>query len=190
MTEEIKIREERKKHRRRMTEFEDQMESAVDVDDALALAASMKSTGNDLFKAGDVSGARSSYDGALDALKALTEDIQKEEKVKTVLIALHGNCAMCSVKSEEWSAAVEAASEVIQRQSDNVKALYRRGLSYHKLKNHDKAKKDLVACLKADPTNASAKKGSGVFFAKKGFGSFFAENEFRCKYFVRARRMK
>ncbi len=141
-----------------MTEFEDQMESAVDVDDALALAASMKSTGNDLFKAGDVSGARSSYDGALDALKALTEDIQKEEKVKTVLIALHGNCAMCSVKSEEWSAAVEAASEVIQRQSDNVKALYRRGLSYHKLKNHDKAKKDLVACLKADPTNASAKK--------------------------------
>ncbi len=136
--------------------------AAVNVDDALALAASMKEQGNDLFKGGDLSGARSSYEGALDALKALTETSQKEDKVRIVMVALYGNVCMCAVKSEDWPASIEAASEAIKRQSDNVKSLYRRGLSYHKLKSYDKAKKDLTACLQVDPANGPAKKELGL----------------------------
>ena len=130
----------------------------VSIDDTLALAASMKEQGNDLFKSGDVPGARSAYEAGLDAVKALSKASQEKENVKSVLVALYGNVCMCAVKSEDWSASIEAASEAIKCQNNNVKSLYRRGLSYHKVKKYDKAKKDLMECLKLDPANAPAKK--------------------------------
>lgn len=141
---------------------EEGTKNVVQVDDALALAASMKDSGNACFKGGMVDDALSSYEAAIDALKALTETEQGEDNVKPVLVALYGNVCMCRVKKEQWNESIEAADQVIKRDEKNVKALYRRGLA--KMKNGilEGAQRDFSNALKVEPHNAAAKKELAV----------------------------
>jgi tetratricopeptide (TPR) repeat protein len=136
--------------------------TVVQVDDALALAASMKDSGNTCFKGGMVDDALSSYEAAIDALMALTETEQGEDKVKPVLVALYGNVCMCRVKKEQWNESIEAADQVIKRDENNVKALYRRGLAKMKSGILEGAQRDFNNALKVEPHNAAAKKELAV----------------------------
>ena len=138
-------------------------ESKADVEAQIAatlsLVAEMKDAGNTLFKNGQCDEALSSYEGAIDSIKTLPEAEQNDNSsVKSVLIALHGNVCMCRVKKEDWDGSIAAADEVIKQDSNNVKALYRRGLAKMKTNNLDMAKKDLCAALVIDPNNGPAKK--------------------------------
>lgn len=129
------------------------------VDETLALAASMKENGNASFKAGLLDEALTQYEGAIDAIKGLPVVNQNENKsVKSVLVALYGNVSMCRVKQEDWEGSIAAADEVILRDHENVKALYRRGLAKMKSNSLDAAKIDLSSAICIDPTNSAAKK--------------------------------
>lgn len=146
-------------HEEEPMSIEDGENGEVDVEATLSLVAEMKDTGNTLFKGGQVEDALSSYEGAIDAIKGLPEKEQTDnEKVKPVLVALHGNVCMCRVKSQDWEGSISSADEVIKRDSNNVKALYRRGLAKMKVNRLDGARSDLNAALRIDPNNAPAKK--------------------------------
>ena len=48
---------------------------------------------------------------------------------------------------------IELASRVLERQPDNVKLLYRRGVSYLEKSEYGESKVDLVEAHRLDPTN-------------------------------------
>lgn len=63
--------------------------------------------------------------------------IQDEETmtkmVKEIEILCNLNLAQCYIKMKEYKSAVNHASNVLKIETDNIKALYRRGISYIQL---------------------------------------------------------
>ncbi len=131
---------------------------ALSCAEAMNLANIMKDVGNTSFKEGKIKEALESYSEANNALTKLSDLDKKTSDVKSLLISLNGNKAMCYVKQQDWSAAKASASEVLKLDSNNLKALYRRGLAHHKVAALDEAKADLTKVISLDSTNAPAKK--------------------------------
>jgi len=65
--------------------------------------------------------------------------------------------AACQIKINEPYEAAENCSKAIEIESTNVKALYRRGQSYNKAGEFEKAKKDLVDAAKKEPSNKAVR---------------------------------
>ena len=57
---------------------------------------------------------------------------------------------MC-IKQEDWAMTTSVCSTVLQREPDNFKALFRRGLALSKSGEYADAKKDLLAASKSQP---------------------------------------
>ena len=133
-------------------------DDALPLAEAINLANVMKDVGNTSFKGGLLKEALSSYTEAADALTKLSDTDKKIDEVNSLLISLNGNKAMCYVKQSSWSSAKASAAAVLALDANNVKALYRRGLAFHKLAALDDAKSDLAKVLTLDAANAAAKK--------------------------------
>jgi tetratricopeptide (TPR) repeat protein len=131
---------------------------ALSKEEAVNIANIMKDVGNTSFKASNIPEALSSYSEAITALNKLSDDDKKSKDINDLLVSLNGNKAMCHVKTSEWTLAKSSANEVLRLDRNNVKALYRRGLSYHKLSSLDEAKSDLTKVLELDNNNIAAKK--------------------------------
>lgn len=120
----------------------------------------LKELGNACFKSGDTAGSRVHYAEGTDLLTkhatVLLAANLKEDGDK-LLAALHGNMAMAYLKEENFSKTIEAASSVLGLEASNVKALYRRGLSYSKTGFFPEGKTDLSRCLEIEPSNAAAR---------------------------------
>lgn len=57
------------------------------------------------------------------------------------------NLAHCYLKTENWHHAIKYATQVLENDADNVKALYRRGVAYTKIGEIERARDDLEAAL-------------------------------------------
>ncbi|KAJ1569008.1 hypothetical protein HK405_011098, partial [Cladochytrium tenue] len=60
----------------------------------------------------------------------------------------------CHVRNEKWDRAIACCNKVLEKQPENPKALYRRGLSNLALRNLDLAEEDLNKALKLEPRDA------------------------------------
>jgi len=132
--------------------------SAMSYNEAVNLANIMKEVGNTSFKASNTEEALTNYSEAVAALGKLSKDEQKKDEIVSLLTILHGNMSMCYVKLSDFSKAAASATLVLDSDSNNVKALYRRGCAFNKLKAFDDAKKDLTRVLVLDSSNVAAKK--------------------------------
>ncbi|CAG9782235.1 unnamed protein product [Diatraea saccharalis] len=70
----------------------------------------------------------------------------------------HLNLAACFVKLENYSLCVKACTEVLENDSRNEKALYRRGQANFALKNYDAALSDLKQAEQVSPNNKAVQK--------------------------------
>jgi tetratricopeptide (TPR) repeat protein len=136
-------------------------------------AEQLKSEGTDLFKKKNFQDAISKYESALEKLNSTvdSDDEPEEEeeaaadqeeteiakKTSELVQACHLNCAICYIKQKDAEAAVSSATKVLVVNAAHVKALYWRGKAYHQLNKLDKAKKDLFAAAKLDPTNKATR---------------------------------
>jgi len=132
--------------------------SALSYTEALNLANIMKEVGNTSFKASNTEEALANYSEAIAALNKLSKEEQLKDEVASLLTSLHGNTSMCYVKLNDFPKAVASATLVLDSDASNVKALYRRGCAFSKLKAFDDAKKDLTRVLVIDSSNVAAKK--------------------------------
>ena len=133
----------------------------------LAKCTELKTGGNDLFKAGELGAATTTYQEAVDKLtsnaakKALGEFFKAnpdaQDTASPLLASLHTNLAACHVKLSQWESAVQAATAALKVEASNVKARFRRGVAHSNLGNYDEAKSDLTAVAKADPKNREAR---------------------------------
>ena len=93
------------------------------------------------------------------------------------------NEAQMCLKREEWAAAAAVCTSVLEREPENVKALFRRGTARAKSAEYAAARADLLAASKLDPKSKeireaftackeaeAAAKAKDKAFAAKMFG--------------------
>ncbi|KNC55269.1 peptidyl-prolyl cis-trans isomerase D [Thecamonas trahens ATCC 50062] len=125
-------------------------------DKAVDIANTLRLQGNELFKAKAFDAAIAKYAKAIRYLKS-SDDADSDAALVSPLI----NRAMCYFHLAKYDEAIDDTTEVLESlagQSQNVKALHRRGCCHAALKNYDAAESDFKAALAVDPESAAVKR--------------------------------
>ena len=120
--------------------------------DRMRLVIRNKDEATELFKGKNYAHAAARYTKSLGHCSKfvdMTPDVKEE--VAKVKLSLYLNLAMCYMKLEAWSKVVPNCKDALTFDENSVKALYRRGKAYFKLKKIDDANKDVKRALKLMP---------------------------------------
>ncbi|XP_063991057.1 uncharacterized protein LOC135169733 [Diachasmimorpha longicaudata] len=94
----------------------------------------------------------------------LPEEMNK--KIRELRTSLYNNMAMCQLKYNNYEHAIELCTKVLQRDENNVKALYRRGCAYGGIRNNEKAVEDLQRAIELEPNNVAVKDKLRIYSEK------------------------
>lgn len=130
----------------------------MDTPEKIEAAGKKKEDGNALFKAGKYMRASRKYEKAvkfIDYDSSFTEEQKKEAKALKILCYL--NDAACKLKLKEFKEAAKLCTKVLELESRNVKALYRRAQAYIETADLELAEVDIKKALEIDPSNREVK---------------------------------
>jgi len=115
-------------------------------------ATSLKGEGTILFKESKFGEAAEKYKQAADWAFDDEEGEFVPDDDKPLYVSCMNNAAMCYLKVNKWSEVIKLSTSVlnVEGESENVKALYRRGLARLKSNDLQAAKSDLMAAFKID----------------------------------------
>eukprot|EP00929_Paragymnodinium_shiwhaense_P054511 TRINITY_DN27327_c0_g1_i1.p1 TRINITY_DN27327_c0_g1~~TRINITY_DN27327_c0_g1_i1.p1 ORF type:complete len:541 (+),score=218.13 TRINITY_DN27327_c0_g1_i1:75-1697(+) len=146
-------------------------DTGATAEEKVALAEAAKEVGNTALKAGELPDALARYGEGITAVEPYlgksAEDVGGEDihkRIAAIALALRLNAAMACVKLSDWSLAIEHADKALDRDADNCKALYRRGLSCLQLgqlsnsvSRIEQARADLTRVAQLEPGNRDAR---------------------------------
>lgn len=124
----------------------------------IEVAGRKKEEGNVLFKFGKYQRALKKYDKAVDYVSEdgpFGDDDQK--LIKSLRVSCWLNGAACCLKLDDFEEAIKQCSMVLDIESSNVKALYRRAQAYMKTNDLHLAELDIKKSLEIDPENREVK---------------------------------
>ena len=127
-------------------------------------ATRFKIDGNATYKRGKYKQARDAYANGIARMKTASMALpimsgRLSHRIKGLLIDLHNNLAMASIKNGNYEDAIRCTTEILTHwDSKNCKALYRRGSARKAAGAAEKARDDFRTLLKIDPKNLAAKK--------------------------------
>jgi len=135
------------------------------MDDAqkLELAKDCKNEGVELYMKREFRGAFLKFSLGVKYLVTILsksekgEDNPLEAEKSQLITVLYNNLASCHVQKGNWEHAADVATSVLEKDPLNVKALYRRGISYIEIQEYEKARIDLDKLLELEPDNQLAK---------------------------------
>ncbi|KAI3676889.1 hypothetical protein L1987_86503 [Smallanthus sonchifolius] len=117
-----------------------------------------KEEGNTLFKKQKYERASKRYEKALSFIEydsAFSED--EKQQAKVLKISCNLNNAACKLKLRDYKQAAKLCTKVLDADSKNVKAIYRRVQAYIQLVDLDLAEMDIKKALEIDPDNRDVK---------------------------------
>jgi peptidylprolyl isomerase len=82
-----------------------------------------------------------------------TFDEEEKKKSKDLKIACNLNDAACKLKLKDYKEAAKLSTKVLEMDSRNVKAMYRRAHAYLETADLDLAELDIKKALEIDPDN-------------------------------------
>ncbi|XP_015086548.1 peptidyl-prolyl cis-trans isomerase FKBP62-like [Solanum pennellii] len=121
-------------------------------------AGKKKEEGNVLFKAGKYVRASKRYEKAVSLIEyesSFSDD--EKQQAKLLKVSSNLNNAACKLKLKEHKETAKLCSKVLEIDSKNVKALYRRAQAYIQLVDLDLAELDIKKALEIDPDNRDVK---------------------------------
>ncbi|KAG6494055.1 70 kDa peptidyl-prolyl isomerase-like [Zingiber officinale] len=120
--------------------------------------AKMKEEGNALFKLGKYARASKRYEKAAKFVEYDSSFSDEEKKQsKALKLTCNLNNAACKLKLRDYKQAVKLCTKVLELDSRNVKALYRRAQAHINLCDLDLAEQDIKKALEIDPDNRDVK---------------------------------
>ncbi|KAH9603664.1 hypothetical protein KSS87_009240 [Heliosperma pusillum] len=142
-----------------LVSFEKEKESwDMSTPEKIEAAGKKKEEGNALFKAGKYVRASKRYEKAAKYVEHDTSFSDEEKKQSKVLkISCNLNNAACKLKLKEYRQAEKLCTKVLEMDSTNVKALYRRAQAYIHLADLELAELDIKKALEIDPENREVK---------------------------------
>ncbi|XP_039050559.1 peptidyl-prolyl cis-trans isomerase FKBP65-like [Hibiscus syriacus] len=121
-------------------------------------AGKKKEEGNALFKAGKYERASKRYEKAAKLIEYDSSFSEEEKKqTKSLKVTCNLNNAACKLKLKDYKQAEKLCTKVLELDSRNVKALYRRTQAYIQLVDLDLAEADIKKALEIDPDNKDVK---------------------------------
>ncbi|GFP93515.1 peptidyl-prolyl cis-trans isomerase fkbp62 [Phtheirospermum japonicum] len=157
----------------------------MNTEEKIEAAGKKKEEGNVLFKAGKYVRASKRYEKAAKYIEydtSFSEDEKKQSKALKVTCNL--NNAACKLKLKDYKQAEKLCTKVLELESTNVKALYRRAQAYMNMADLDLAEFDIKKALEIDPDNRDVKLGYKALKEKvkefnkkdaKFYGNMFAK---------------
>ncbi|KAJ8477665.1 hypothetical protein OPV22_021392 [Ensete ventricosum] len=121
-------------------------------------AAKKKEEGNALFKMGKYMRASKKYEKGSKFIEhdnSFSEEEKKQSRALKAICSL--NNAACKLKLKDYKEAEKLCTKVLETESRNVKALYRRAQAYIQLVDFDLAELDIKKALEIDPDNRDVK---------------------------------
>jgi tetratricopeptide (TPR) repeat protein len=153
------------------------------VPEKIEKARSEKDRGNSLFQQGQFKDALAAYHYAKLYVKGLMNlKPEESEAIKAIELSCNLNMAAVYIKFEWWQKAITVASQVLETDASNVKAMFRRGKAHLELNNTEKARVDIVQAIKLSPndkglreeyTRLQAKEAAQAQAAKQVFKNVF-----------------
>ncbi|KAL2965792.1 hypothetical protein AAZX31_16G081100 [Glycine max] len=142
-----------------LVSFEKEKESwDMDTPEKIEAAGKKKEEGNALFKAGKYARASKRYEKAVKFIEYDTAFSEEEKKSsKSLKVACNLNNAACKLKLKDYKQAEKLCTKVLDLESTNVKALYRRTQAYIQLADLDLAEFDIKKALELEPNNRDVK---------------------------------
>ncbi|KAG6406851.1 hypothetical protein SASPL_134462 [Salvia splendens] len=117
-----------------------------------------KEEGNQLFKIGKYQRAAKKYEKAVDYVSQDVPYTDGDEKIiKPLMISCWSNGAACCLKLSNFREAIDLCSKILNEESCNVKALYRRAQAYMGVAELLPAELDIKKALEVDPQNREVK---------------------------------
>ncbi|XP_021669185.2 peptidyl-prolyl cis-trans isomerase FKBP62 [Hevea brasiliensis] len=142
-----------------MISFTKEKESwEMNTQEKIEAAGKKKEEGNVLFKAGKYERASRRYEKAVNFIE-YDSSFSEEEKQQTraLKITCKLNNVACKLKLKDYKQAEKLCTKVLELDSRNVKALYRRAQAYIQLVDLDLAEMDIKKALEIDPDNRDVK---------------------------------
>mmetsp|Transcript_14208 Transcript_14208/g.30004 ORF Transcript_14208/g.30004 Transcript_14208/m.30004 type:complete len:598 (+) Transcript_14208:339-2132(+) len=127
--------------------------AGLSLEECISEASKHKAQGNTHFKAGEAADACQSYQMGIKYVSKHKE----EESVRELFLSLHNNLAATLNQLELWDDAIISATNVLELDATNGKALFRRGVARFKSGQLDEARVDLTTVCRADPKNREAR---------------------------------
>ncbi|KAL6293588.1 hypothetical protein ACE6H2_001730 [Prunus campanulata] len=130
----------------------------LNTQEKIEAAGKKKEEGNVLFKAGKYERASKRYEKAVKFIEydSAFSDEEKQQS-KMLKITCNLNDAACKLKLKDYKQAEKLCTKVLELDSRNVKALYRRAQAYIQLVDLDLAELDIKKALEIDPDNRDVK---------------------------------
>ncbi|GLT97696.1 hypothetical protein SLE2022_152490 [Rubroshorea leprosula] len=142
-----------------MVSFVKEKESwEMNTQEKIEAAGKKKEEGNVLFKAGKYERASKRYEKAVKFIEydsAFSDEEKQQAKLLKTTCNL--NNAACKLKLKDYKQAEKLCTKVLELDSRNVKALYRRVQAYINLVDLDLAEHDIKKALEIDPDNRDVK---------------------------------
>ncbi|KAH9305118.1 hypothetical protein KI387_009522, partial [Taxus chinensis] len=121
-------------------------------------AAKKKEEGNALFKIGKYWRASKKYEKAAKFIEFDSSFSEEEKKqAKPLKVTCNLNNAACKLKLKDYKQALTLCTKVLEIESQNVKALYRRAQAYIQTADLELAENDIKKALEIDPNNRDVK---------------------------------
>ncbi|XP_040989350.1 peptidyl-prolyl cis-trans isomerase FKBP62-like [Juglans microcarpa x Juglans regia] len=130
----------------------------MNTQEKIEAAGKKKEEGNALFKAAKYERASKRYEKAvrfIDHDSSFSDEEKKQAKVLKITCNL--NNAACKLKLKDYKQAERLCTKVLELDSRNVKALYRRAQACIQLVDLDLAELDIKKALEIDPDNRDVK---------------------------------
>ncbi|XAR60924.1 Peptidylprolyl isomerase [Bertholletia excelsa] len=142
-----------------LVSFEKEKESwDMNTQEKIEGAGNKKEEGNALFKAGKYLRASKRYEKAAKYIEYDSSfDEEEKKQAKALKVTCNLNNAACKLKLKEYKEAEKLCTKVLELESRNVKALYRRAQAYINLADLDLAEFDIKKALEIDPDNRDVK---------------------------------
>ncbi|XP_031831554.2 tetratricopeptide repeat protein 9C [Nomia melanderi] len=137
-----------------------------------SIALKYKETGVDLFKQRRWVDAFRKFSRAckilitLEPIPDLELEKSLENNINNLRLILYNNMAGCQLNHKNYEHTISLCTKVLNKESNNVKALYRRGVAYGNLKDVEKAVTDLKKAVILEPNNRAAKEQLLIYDAK------------------------
>ncbi|CAL0306337.1 unnamed protein product [Lupinus luteus] len=130
----------------------------LNTQEKIEAAGKKKEEGNALFKAGKYERASKRYEKAIKFIE-YDSSFSDEEKQKSKVLKITSNLnnAACKLKLKNYKEAEKLCTKVLELDSRNVKALYRRAQAYIHLVDLDLAEIDIKKALEIEPDNREVK---------------------------------
>lgn len=137
-----------------------------------SVALKYKETGVRLFKEHRLVDAFHKFSKAckilitLEPISDLELEKSLENDINNLRLVLYNNMAGCQLNRKNYEHTITLCTKILSKESNNIKALYRRGVAYGNLKDIEKAVADLENAVSLEPNNRAAKEQLAIYDAQ------------------------